>query len=121
MPTAQTNMVTTVTDSAGNTLTMASNNTYNLGTGNAAVDQEVVLTNGVFTALTVPAGSNRVRIRTNGGVSLVLKGVTGDTGIPITLASSALADDIYLTLGPSPTLGLLNNGAAPVTIRVLWQ
>lgn len=121
--TAQTVLTTTVTDTAGGTLTIANatGNTFNLGVGNAAVDQEVSLTNGVFTALTVPSGAKAVRLRLGGAVSLVLKGVTGDTGIPISPSVNPLTDDLYLTLGASPSVGILNNGASPVTIRAIWM
>lgn len=119
--TAQTSMTTTVTDAAGNVLNVVSSPQFNLGVGGFAVDQEVSLTNAVFTAFTVPTGAKAVRIRTNNAPSLVLKGITGDTGIPISVSATPLSDDIYLTLGATPALGILNNGASPVTVRCIWM
>ena|SRR5438445_9899757 len=118
--TSETLLRTTVVDSAGQVLTVQSDSVFNLGVGNAAVDTEVVLTNGVFTALSVPTGSKAVRIRTSGAVSLTLKGVTGDVGVTISPATGAITDDLYLTLGTTPSIGILNGGASPVTARVIF-
>jgi hypothetical protein len=120
-PSATTTMNTTVTDAAGNTETIVGGAAFPIGVGIAPVDQEVVLTNAVFTALVVPAGAKVLRLRTNGAVSLTLKGVTGDTGFPITPGSNPLADDCYWTLGANPSIGILNGGASPVTVRCIWM
>src|SRR5690349_9701292 len=92
---------------------------FSLGVGNAPVRQEVSLTGGAFTALTVPTGAKLLQILTNGTPSLVLKGVTSDTGIALSPATGALIIDQLLTLGTSPSIGILNNGTT-ATIECIW-
>lgn len=120
----ETLMRTTITDSTGQISTLLSDNTFPLGTGDAAVDTEVTIAATTFQALTVPTGAKAVRIRPGTAVSLTLKGVTGDTGIAITPASmpagQTVFDDVYLPLGATPSIGILNGGAGSVTLRVIF-
>lgn len=66
-----------------------------------------------FTALSPPTGAVLlilVPTATPTGI-LTMKGVTGDTGIPIAPASLFKGFPLVLPLGASPTLGFLNAGA----------
>jgi phage baseplate assembly protein gpV len=83
--------------------------------------EEVSLTGSAFTALTVPTNAKKVRlIIPAAAVSLTLKGVTGDTGTTITPASNYIGGTVELTLGASPSLGILNGSATARTITAIW-
>ncbi len=110
----------TVTDNSGSVMVISQDVTYNLGTGNAADDREYTISNAVFQALTVPTGAKAVRIQVGAAVSLTLKGVTGDTGITIAPASAPAGIDITLPLGATPSIGILNGGAGPITLRATF-
>lgn len=91
------------------------------GAGISGQMQAVTLTNGAFTALTVPTGAKLLIIELlPAAVSLVLKGVTGDTGINLTPASNFPGIPLLIPLGASPSIGLLNNATASVTVNVVW-
>ena len=53
-------------------------------------------------------------------VSLVLKGVTGDTGTTITPATNFPGVPLLLPLGASPSIGMLNNSSTAVTVNVVF-
>ena len=90
------------------------------GVGNGK-QETVTLTGSAFTALTVPTGSKAVLIfPADGAVSLTLKGVTGDgTGISIVPASVPINGPLFLTLGTTPSIGILNGGATS-SAEILW-
>jgi hypothetical protein len=82
--------------------------------------REVVsLTGAAFTALSPPTGATAVLILPGALVSLTLKGITGDAGIPVTPASGPISAPLFLTLGATPALGILNPGSTG-TVTVLW-
>lgn len=71
---------------------------------------------GIFNAITVPTGATAVLIIPPSGnaQTITLKGVTGDTGVPLSKTMpSAIA------LGSSPSLGILTGGA--VTIELVFM
>lgn len=73
-----------------------------------------------FTALSPPSGSKAVLIiPPSGTTSLTMKGVTGDTGTTIVPASTPILAPLFLTLGATPSVGVLNGGSS-VTIAVIW-
>jgi hypothetical protein len=74
-----------------------------------------------FTALSPPSGSKAVFIcPPSGTTSLTLKGVTGDgTGITIVPASTPILAPLFITLGASPSIGILNGGST-VSVVVIW-
>lgn len=81
--------------------------------------ETVSLTGSAFTALTVPSGAKAVLILCQDKVSLTLKGVTGDTGIAITPASSPVSVPVLVPLGATPSIGILNGGST-TTVEVVW-
>ena len=85
--------------------------------------QAISLTGSAFTAFTVPTAFTPVfliiRLKST-DVSLTLKGVTGDTGIAISPASSFLGLDQYLSLGTSPSVGIANGSATARVIEIIW-
>lgn len=73
-----------------------------------------------FTALSPPSGAKGVLIiPPSGTTSLTLKGVTGDAGTPIVPASTPILAPLFLSLGTSPSIGILNAGAT-VTVVLIW-
>ena len=83
--------------------------------------EEVTLTGSAFTALSPPTNAKKVRIiLPAAAVSLTLKGVTGDTGITLSPASNFIGGTVELTLGASPSLGILNGSATARLITVIW-
>jgi hypothetical protein len=66
-----------------------------------------------FTSLSPPSGASMLVLVLTGTPTgaLTLKGVTGDTGIPIAPASGWKGFPMMLPLGTSPALGILNAGA----------
>jgi hypothetical protein len=81
--------------------------------------REYTIASATFQALVIPTGADYLVIFPRTATSLILKGVTGDTGVPITKASSPDGGPIVLSLGPAPSVGILNNGASSVTIEVI--
>lgn len=83
--------------------------------------EEVSLAGSItFTALTVPSGAKAVLIiPPPGTTSLTAKGITGDTGTTIVPASTPILAPLFLTLGASPSLGILNAGST-VTVTIIW-
>lgn len=110
-----------VQDPEGNTIPYPSTLTrFATGAGDRADIRRVSLTGSAFTALTVPSGSKAVVIYLPAtAVSLTLKGVTGDSGVPITPASNALGLPVVLPLGSSPSIGITNGGST-VSVDVLF-
>lgn len=84
----------------------------------ATQKQEVSLTGSAFTTITVPSGARAVLIEPGSATSLTIKGVTGDTGTTIVPSSNTPGLPIFLPLGSSPSLGILNGGST-ATVR-LW-
>ncbi len=82
--------------------------------------EKISLTGSAFTALTVPTGAKSVEIRVGSAISLTLKGVTGDTGITIAPASNPISAPVFLPLGASPSVGILNGSASAQTIETIW-
>lgn len=87
--------------------------------GDLPVVEEVLCAGSSFTAFTIPAGAQACLIRTGAAPSLSLKADNASTNIPITPAAGVLGMDQFLSLGPSPELGI-HNGGADVTIPVIW-
>jgi hypothetical protein len=77
------------------------------------VRSTVSLTGSAFTAFTIPTGAVALAICIpTSATSLFLKAATGDaTGIPITPTSNGKGIDCFLSLGASPTVGILNSGS----------
>lgn len=89
------------------------------GTGSGK-RETVSLPAATFTSLTVPTGSQYVLILpAEGATSLYLKSVTGDGGILIEKTSAPLNGPKLLSLGASPSIGILNSGAV-TTAEVIW-
>ncbi len=91
------------------------------GAGLAGQLQSVTLTGSTFTALTVPTGAKAVLMELpTTAVSLVIKGVTGDTGVTLTPATNFPGIPLLLPLGASPSIGLLNNSSTAVTVNMVF-
>lgn len=82
--------------------------------------ESVSCTGSAYTALSPPAGAKAVAILPGSAVSLTLKGVTGDTGIPIAPASAPIGIPCLLPLGATPTLGIANASATAQVVTVVW-
>lgn len=94
---------------------------WNPGTTPNGQRLPVTLAGGAFTALTVPSGAKAIAIILGGATSLVLKGVTGDTGVPIAPASNPItAFDLIMPLGAAPSIGILNNNTSSQTVEVIF-
>lgn len=74
-----------------------------------------------FTALSPPTGSKLcVIFLPNTATSCTLKGVTGDgTGVTVVPASNATGLPLVISLGATPSIGLLNAGST-FSAPVLW-
>jgi hypothetical protein len=73
-----------------------------------------------FTTLSPPTGAKAVLIiPPSGTTSLTMKGITGDSGTTIVPASTPILAPLFVTLGATPSLGILNAGAT-VTIECIW-
>lgn len=81
--------------------------------------ETVSLTGSAFTALTAPSGAKHVIILPGTAVSLTLKGVTGDTGVALTPASSPTGAPISLPVS-SPSIGIYNGGST-ASVEVFWS
>ena len=95
---------------------------FGVGAGRIGKQETISLTGGAFTALTVPTGSKLLVLLLGAAptaVSLVLKGVTGDTGIAIAPASNPTGADLQIPLGATPSIGILNNSST-VTVEAIW-
>lgn len=79
----------------------------------------ITLTASVFNALTVPTGAKGVWIDPKTATTLTVKGVTGDTGI-VSVPTTANSLPIFLPLGTSPSIGILNNVASEQVVEVTW-
>ena len=91
--------------------------TPGVGNGDRRVYSIATIT---FQALVIPTGSRyAIIIPQAGAVSLVLKGVTGDTGTTARPASSPIDGPILVTLGATPSLGILNSAGSTQTVEVL--
>lgn len=79
------------------------------------VVQQVTLTGSAFTALSVPAGAKVMFcfFKAASAVNLVLKGITGDQGIPLLPATSPGPWDLRLPLNGT-SVGFQNNGSTQV-------
>jgi len=82
--------------------------------------QPISLTASAFTSITVPSGVNAVMLVLGAAFNLVLKGITGDTGINLVPTTNPLGIDVFLPLGASPSLGILNNHTSAQTIEVIF-
>lgn len=90
------------------------------GAGKSGLMETVTLTGSSFTAIAVPAGAKAALFEFDTtDVNMVLKGVTGDTGITISPATNPVGCPMLLPLGASPSLGILNNGPT-VTVNVTF-
>ena len=86
--------------------------------GENGVRETITLING-FTALTVPTGAQAVIIRPlTGAFTFTLKGVTGDTGIVLGVASTLPILPWVLPLGTTPSIGITCTGAG--TVEAIW-
>lgn len=90
---------------------------FAVGVGTNGQRQTVSLSGSAFTALTVPSGAKGIFIPSP-PVSLTLKGVTGDTGVTITGATTN-GVPIMLPLTGTPSLGLANGGSS-ATVDVIF-
>lgn len=91
------------------------------GTGSLLPKRERVSVGAAtFQALTVPSGAQSVYIDPGSAVSLVLKGVTGDTGIALTPATNPTGLPVLIPLGSSPSVGILNNHTSAQVVTVVW-
>ena len=107
-------VVATVTDAAGTTQErmdlLGSISAVFKGNGQR---QPITLASG-FNAITVPTGAQAVVISVlSGAVTMVLKGVTGDTGVAIQAAALGTVP-LVLPLGTTPSLGITAGGAAVI-------
>ncbi len=90
------------------------------GAGVAGERISVTLTASSYNALTVPSGAKAVVMILGSATSLTLKGMTGDTGIPIAPASNPTGMDLMFPLGASPSIGILNGLASDQPIEIIW-
>lgn len=90
------------------------------GTGNGK-RETVALPAATFTALTAPTSSQYlILIPAAGATSLYLKSVTGDSpGVLIEKSSAPLNGPKVISLGASPSIGILNSGAV-TTAEAIW-
>jgi hypothetical protein len=79
--------------------------------------QQISLAIGANT-LTVPSGAAAVLIDPGSCVSLTLKGVTGDTGVPIAPASNPQGIPLLIPLGSVATFVIASLSVQ--TIEVVW-
>lgn len=107
----------TVKDASG--LTLARNRRFSWQPGADKVEQ-VTIASATFQALSPPSGAHAVLIFVEDAPSLVLKGVTGDTGVALTPSSGAIKVPAVLPIN-SPSLGIYNGGASSATVEVVWM
>lgn len=89
------------------------------GTGNGK-RETVSLPAATFTALSPPTSSQYlILIPAAGATSLYLKSVTGDGGILIEKTSAPLNGPKVISLGASPSVGVLNSGSV-TTCEAIW-
>lgn len=72
-----------------------------------------------FQSITIFTGAKYIFIDPKGSTSLTIKGVTGDSGCPISPSSAPIDGPICLTLGSSPTLGILNGASSTQEFEVI--
>jgi hypothetical protein len=74
-----------------------------------------------YTALTVPTGAKAMGILLPvSAVSLTLKGNTSDVGITLSPSSSFVGLDCLISLGTTPTPGILNGNTSATTCEVIF-
>lgn len=84
-----------------------------------SIKRETVTLATGWNAFSPPSGAQFVLMVLGTATGLTLKGVTGDTGIPIAPASSPLGLDVLLPLGDAPALGLTAT-AGGAQIELIW-
>lgn len=83
--------------------------------------QTISLPASTFTAIPVPSGAKVVILILGGAVSLVLKGITGDSNsMTLTPATNPLGIDAMFPAGPAMVFGLLNNALVSQSIEALF-
>jgi hypothetical protein len=90
------------------------------GSGGSGKREPVTLSVG-WNAFTVPGGAKAlIIIPASTAASLTLKGASGDaTGVAIVPASNPTGQPLLVSLGTSPTIGILNGGSA-TTAQLIW-
>lgn len=108
------------TDSTGTVIDRSLPNPVRFACGitGGPVLQEVSLTGSAFTSLSPPSGARAVLIVVDSDASLVLKGVSGDTGVALTPSTGTIGLDVLMPVS-SPSIGILNSGST-VVVPVLW-
>jgi hypothetical protein len=82
--------------------------------------EQVTVTASTFTALSPPTGAKAYYIDLGEAVGITLKGVTGDTGVKVTPASTPVGIPAFGPLGSSPSIGLASSHASNQTVTVYW-
>lgn len=88
------------------------------GLGPGEMDR-VSLTASTFNALSPPTGAKAVMIFVGSAVSLVLRGISGDTGVALTPASAPIALPVILPIS-SPSIGIYNGSASAQSVDLIW-
>ena len=110
----------TVQGDEGLGLSLSEDRTISWATSVVKREQVSLAGSSTFTALSPPSGAKAVLIcPPSGTTSLTAKGVTGDTGTTIVPASTPILAPLFLTLGATPSLGILNAGST-VVADVIW-
>lgn len=84
--------------------------------------QRVTLTASTFTALTVPTGAQFMAVILNPGTpltALTLKGVTGDTAIPLMPSTNPAGFDLLIPINTT-VIGILNSSLSNQTCDVIF-
>jgi hypothetical protein len=87
--------------------------------------ESISLAGSAFTALSPPTNASCLIIPfdkapNDSVVSLTLKSITGDNGIPIVPATNLKKIPLVLPLGATPSIGILNGSASVQVIEILW-
>jgi len=81
----------------------------------------VSLPGSTYTSISVPTSAKMMAILLpTSAVSLTLKGTSGDTGIPLSPSSGFAGLDCLISLGASPTPGILNGSSTATTCEVIF-
>lgn len=107
-------------DGSGLSLNRKIRTRFTVGVGANGQRQTISLTGSAFTSLTVPSGSKLVMLFLDGAISLVLKGITGDSGITLAPSTNPIGVDALIPLGASPTIGILNNSTSTQVIEICF-